>query len=181
MDLEKLYREDHTLFKVIIGGFNTKIGLRRTSEERHIETHGLEWNEQGERLSEFIMANKTIHGNSQFRKPHPQRRTWVSLNGEYRNEIDYIIVNRRSCLTDVTVVPKFCTESDRQLLRERFYFSRKGEEAAKFQNRNPRNTANWDFFKSLVGCWEDAVIDNIDEEHHGLIQYLHASTQKYSS
>uniref|UniRef100_A0A0K0D6G5 Craniofacial development protein 2-like n=1 Tax=Angiostrongylus cantonensis TaxID=6313 RepID=A0A0K0D6G5_ANGCA len=49
MDLERFYREDHTFFKVIIGGFNAKIGLRRSSEERHIGTHGLEWNEQGER------------------------------------------------------------------------------------------------------------------------------------
>uniref|UniRef100_A0A0K0DI34 Endo/exonuclease/phosphatase domain-containing protein n=1 Tax=Angiostrongylus cantonensis TaxID=6313 RepID=A0A0K0DI34_ANGCA len=46
MDLERFYREDHTFFKVIIGDFNAKIGPRRSSEERHIGTHGLEWNEQ---------------------------------------------------------------------------------------------------------------------------------------
>uniref|UniRef100_A0A0K0CTF7 Craniofacial development protein 2-like n=1 Tax=Angiostrongylus cantonensis TaxID=6313 RepID=A0A0K0CTF7_ANGCA len=50
MDLEKFYIEDHTFFKVTIGDFNAKIGPRRTSEERHIGTHGLEWYEQGERL-----------------------------------------------------------------------------------------------------------------------------------
>uniref|UniRef100_A0A0K0D4L4 Uncharacterized protein n=1 Tax=Angiostrongylus cantonensis TaxID=6313 RepID=A0A0K0D4L4_ANGCA len=49
MDLERFYREDHAFFKVIIGGFNAKIGPRRTFEERQIGTHGLEWNEQGER------------------------------------------------------------------------------------------------------------------------------------
>uniref|UniRef100_A0A0K0DBC6 Endo/exonuclease/phosphatase domain-containing protein n=1 Tax=Angiostrongylus cantonensis TaxID=6313 RepID=A0A0K0DBC6_ANGCA len=56
MDLEKFYREDHTFFKVIIGDFNAKIGPRKMSEERHVRTHGLEWNEQGERLSELIMG-----------------------------------------------------------------------------------------------------------------------------
>uniref|UniRef100_A0A0K0D8X1 Craniofacial development protein 2-like n=1 Tax=Angiostrongylus cantonensis TaxID=6313 RepID=A0A0K0D8X1_ANGCA len=40
MDLERFYREDHTFFKVIIGDFNAKIGPRRSSEERHIGTHG---------------------------------------------------------------------------------------------------------------------------------------------
>uniref|UniRef100_A0A0K0D902 Endo/exonuclease/phosphatase domain-containing protein n=1 Tax=Angiostrongylus cantonensis TaxID=6313 RepID=A0A0K0D902_ANGCA len=70
MDLEKFYREDHTFFNVIIGDFNAKIGTRRSFEERHIGTLGLECNEQDERLSEFIMATKTIHGNSQFQKPH---------------------------------------------------------------------------------------------------------------
>uniref|UniRef100_A0A0K0DPX9 Uncharacterized protein n=1 Tax=Angiostrongylus cantonensis TaxID=6313 RepID=A0A0K0DPX9_ANGCA len=60
MDLEKFHKEDHTFFKVIIEDFNAKIGPRRTSEERHIGTYELEWNEQGERLFEFIMATKTL-------------------------------------------------------------------------------------------------------------------------
>uniref|UniRef100_A0A158PAX2 Endo/exonuclease/phosphatase domain-containing protein n=1 Tax=Angiostrongylus cantonensis TaxID=6313 RepID=A0A158PAX2_ANGCA len=116
MDLERFYREDHAFFKVIIGDFNAKIGQRRSSEERHNGTHGLEWNEEGERLSEFIMATKTIHGNSQFQKAHRQRWTWESPNGEYHNE-----------------------------------------------------------------CWEDAVVDNIDEGYDRLIQHLHFSAMKAES
>uniref|UniRef100_A0A0K0DJK5 Endo/exonuclease/phosphatase domain-containing protein n=1 Tax=Angiostrongylus cantonensis TaxID=6313 RepID=A0A0K0DJK5_ANGCA len=46
MELERYYRENHTFFKVITGDFNAKIGPRRSSEERHIRTHVLEWNEQ---------------------------------------------------------------------------------------------------------------------------------------
>uniref|UniRef100_A0A0N4W4G6 Endo/exonuclease/phosphatase domain-containing protein n=1 Tax=Haemonchus placei TaxID=6290 RepID=A0A0N4W4G6_HAEPC len=42
MDLERLYREGHTFFKVIVGNFNAKIGLKRTAEELHIGTHGME-------------------------------------------------------------------------------------------------------------------------------------------
>ncbi|KAE9418521.1 hypothetical protein Angca_003439, partial [Angiostrongylus cantonensis] len=181
MDLEIFYKEDHTFFKVIFGDFNAKIGPRRSSEEHHIGTHALEWNEQGERLSEFIMATETIRGNSQFRKPHRQRWTWESPNGEYHNEIDHIIVNRKSCLTDVAVVSKFYTGSDHRLLRARFYFSWKGEKAAKFKNLSPRTTTNWDLFNSLDGCWEDAVVDNIDEEHDRLIEHLHVSAMKAES
>ncbi|XGW08040.1 hypothetical protein V3C99_010845, partial [Haemonchus contortus] len=95
MDLERLYREDHTFFKVIVGDFNAKIGPRRTAEELHIGTHGVEWNEQGERLSEFIMTTHTIHGNSQFQKPSHLRWTWESPGGQFHNEIDHIIFNRR--------------------------------------------------------------------------------------
>uniref|UniRef100_A0A0K0DEZ4 Craniofacial development protein 2-like n=1 Tax=Angiostrongylus cantonensis TaxID=6313 RepID=A0A0K0DEZ4_ANGCA len=72
MDLERFYREDHTFVKVIIGEFNAEIGPRRSSEERHITIYGLEWNEQGEQLSEFITSTKTMYGNSQFLKPNPQ-------------------------------------------------------------------------------------------------------------
>uniref|UniRef100_A0A0K0DRN8 Endo/exonuclease/phosphatase domain-containing protein n=1 Tax=Angiostrongylus cantonensis TaxID=6313 RepID=A0A0K0DRN8_ANGCA len=75
MDWEKFYREDRTFFKVIIGDFIAKTGTRGSSEESHIGTHKLECNEQGERLSEFIMATKTIHGNSQLQKPHRQHWT----------------------------------------------------------------------------------------------------------
>ncbi|KAK6739448.1 hypothetical protein RB195_008126 [Necator americanus] len=56
MDLEKFYQEDHAFYKVIIGDFNAKVGPRRAPEELHIGTHGLQWNDQGERLSEFIMT-----------------------------------------------------------------------------------------------------------------------------
>ncbi|KAK6765441.1 hypothetical protein RB195_025382 [Necator americanus] len=86
MDLEKFYREDHAFYKVIIGDFNAKVGPRRTPEELHIGTHGLQWNDQWERLSEFIMTTKTIHGNSQFQKPSSLRWTWESPGGGYRKK-----------------------------------------------------------------------------------------------
>ncbi|KAK6749678.1 hypothetical protein RB195_001968 [Necator americanus] len=47
MDLEMFYREDYTFYKVIVGDFNAKIGLRRTPEGLHIGIHGLQRNEHG--------------------------------------------------------------------------------------------------------------------------------------
>ncbi|VDM60380.1 unnamed protein product [Angiostrongylus costaricensis] len=80
MDSEKFNREGHAFFKVIIGNLNAKTGPRRTSEERHIGIHGLEWNKQDERPSEFIMATKTVHGNSETQNPFLQRWTWGFTN-----------------------------------------------------------------------------------------------------
>ncbi|KAK6751301.1 hypothetical protein RB195_002967 [Necator americanus] len=181
MDLEKFYQEDHAFYKVIIGDFNAKVGPRRTPEELHIGTHGLQWNDQGERLSEFIMTTKTIHGNSQFQKPSSLRWTWESLGGGYRNEIDHIIVNKRFCLTDVGVVPKFYTGSDHRLLRGRFSFTKRAEKAAKFRERNPSTTINWDLFATLAGFWEDSAMDNIDEEYDRLVEHLHDCAKKAES
>ncbi|ETN68232.1 hypothetical protein NECAME_05713 [Necator americanus] len=107
MDLEKFYRKDHTFYKVTIGDFNAKIGPRRTPEELRIGTRGLQWNEQGERLFEFIMTTKTIYGNSQFQKPSSLRWTCESPGGGYRYEIDHIIASKRFCPTDIAVGPKF--------------------------------------------------------------------------
>uniref|UniRef100_A0A0K0DLL5 Uncharacterized protein n=1 Tax=Angiostrongylus cantonensis TaxID=6313 RepID=A0A0K0DLL5_ANGCA len=103
---------------------------------------------------------------------HSQRSKWESHSGEYYNEIDHIIVNRK--------FPKFYTGSDHGLLRARFYFSRKGEKAARLKDRGPRTTTNWDLFNSLVGCSEVAVVDNIDEEYDP-IEHFHVSAMKAES
>uniref|UniRef100_A0A7I5EEL4 Reverse transcriptase domain-containing protein n=1 Tax=Haemonchus contortus TaxID=6289 RepID=A0A7I5EEL4_HAECO len=181
MDLERLSREDHTFVKVIVGDFNAKIGPRRTAGELHIGTHGMEWNEQGERLNEFIMSTHTIHGNSHFQKPSHSRWTWESPGGQFHNEIDHITVNRMFCLTDVAVVPKFYTGSDHRLLRARFRFSVRGERAMKFRKRSPKTSINWDHFASLASEWEDSVIDNIDEEYDRLVEHLHDCARRAES
>ncbi|XGW08041.1 hypothetical protein V3C99_010845, partial [Haemonchus contortus] len=96
------------------------------------------------------MTTHTIHGNSQFQKPSHLRWTWESPGGQFHNEIDHIIFNRRFCLTDVAVVPKFYTGSDHRLLRARFCFSVRGERAMKFRKRSPKTSINWDHFASLA-------------------------------
>ncbi|ETN86889.1 hypothetical protein NECAME_16062 [Necator americanus] len=60
------------------------------------------------------MTTKTIHGNSQFQKPSSLRWMWESPGGGYRNEIDHIIVNKRLCLTDVAVAPKYFKYPERK-------------------------------------------------------------------
>ncbi|VDO35368.1 unnamed protein product [Heligmosomoides polygyrus] len=40
VELEKFfYKEDHTFYKVIVGDFNAKIGLRRPRKKLHVGTH----------------------------------------------------------------------------------------------------------------------------------------------
>ncbi|VDO67880.1 unnamed protein product [Heligmosomoides polygyrus] len=151
--LWKFYKEDHIFYKVIDGDFNVNIGPRKSLEELHIGTHGLEWNEQGERLPELIISTKTIHGNSQFQRPFSLRWTWESPDGQFHNKVDHIIFNRKYCMTDVYVVSKFYTGSDYRLLRA-------------------RTTINWNLYTSLAGLWEDAVMDNVDEKYDRFVHYL---------
>ncbi|XGW24906.1 hypothetical protein V3C99_006392, partial [Haemonchus contortus] len=115
------------------------------------------------------------------RKPSHLRWTWESPGGQFHNEIDHIISNRRFCLTDVAVVQKFYTGSDHRLLRARFCFSVRGERAMKFRKRSPKTSINWDNFASLASKWEDSVIDNIDEEYNRLVEHLHDSATKAES
>ncbi|KAK6749514.1 hypothetical protein RB195_001867 [Necator americanus] len=124
---------------------------------------------------------KAIIGDFNAKKPSSLRWTWESPGGGYRNEIDHIIVNKKFCLTDVVVVPKFYTGSDHRLLRGKFPFTRRAEKAAKFRERNPRTTINWDLFATPAGFWEDSAMDNIDEEYDRLVEHLHDCAKKAES
>nr|CDJ85076.1 Endonuclease exonuclease phosphatase domain containing protein [Haemonchus contortus] len=110
MDLERLYREDHTFFKVIVGDFNAKIGPRRTAEELHIGTHGVEWNEQGsgsqhdERLAPELCRRK--------------RAAW----GAFKN-IEGVVkktknIRLRAHLFDTAVLPALTYASETWTLRK---------------------------------------------------------------
>ncbi|KAK6749171.1 hypothetical protein RB195_001649 [Necator americanus] len=124
------------------------------------------------------MTTKTIHENSQFQKPFSAYagRGSHSVEGAVINEIDHIIVNKRFCLTDFAVVPKFYTRSDHRLLRGRFSFTRREEKAAKL--RDPRTILNWDLLATPAGFWEDSAMDNIDEEYNRLVEHLHDCAKK---
>nr|CDJ93847.1 Endonuclease exonuclease phosphatase and RNA-directed DNA polymerase (reverse transcriptase) domain containing protein [Haemonchus contortus] len=180
MDLERLYRGNHTP-----SSWSSSVILTpRFSLEERLKsfTSGLtEWNEQGERLVEFIMSTHTIHGNSRFQKQSHLRWTWESPGGQFHDEIDHIIFNRRFCLTDDAVVSKFYTGSDHHLLRARFCFSMRGERAMKFRKRSLKTSINWDHFASIASEWEDSVSHNIDEEYNRLVEHLYDSARKAES
>ncbi|VDP42377.1 unnamed protein product [Heligmosomoides polygyrus] len=91
-----------------------------------------------------------------------------SPGGQFHNKIDHIIFNRKHCLTDVSVVPKFYTGSNHRLPRARFRFSRKTE-GYEIQEEESRTTISWDPYTSLTGLWEDTVTDNIDEEYDRVV------------
>ncbi|VDO37556.1 unnamed protein product [Haemonchus placei] len=94
-DLEKLYRTDHTYYKVIVGNSNSKIDSRRRAEGLHVRTHGMEQNEQGERLFEFTMSSHITYGSSLW--------TWQPPGGQFYIRANHNIFNRRYCTTGVAV------------------------------------------------------------------------------
>lgn len=88
-NLESLYSElESTISKVpnreillIIGDFNAKIGASSHQLSPNVGKFGLgQRNERGERLT-----SSSIHGHW----------TWTSPDGNYRNQIDYILIGSR--------------------------------------------------------------------------------------
>uniref|UniRef100_A0A7I4YL49 Endo/exonuclease/phosphatase domain-containing protein n=1 Tax=Haemonchus contortus TaxID=6289 RepID=A0A7I4YL49_HAECO len=82
-------------FEVIVGDFNAKIGPRRTADKLHIGTHGLEWNEQGEGLSEFIMSTHTSMASINWDHFASNASEWEdsvidSINEEYNWLVEHL-------------------------------------------------------------------------------------------
>ena len=90
-DLLELTPQKDVLF--IIGDWNAKVG----SQETHgvIGKFGLGvQNEAGQRLIEFCQENALVIANTLFQQ-HKRLYTWTSLDGQCRNQIDYILCSQR--------------------------------------------------------------------------------------
>ncbi|XP_072025376.1 craniofacial development protein 2-like [Amphiura filiformis] len=103
---------------IVLGDWNAKIG--KSSEESDIVgKHGLGTrNERGDILYDFCAINNLVIGNTLF-EHHPRRLwTWSSPGDRTRNQIDYIMVQKRwrSTLQNVRTRPSADCGSDHQLL-----------------------------------------------------------------
>ena len=91
-DLLELTPKKDVLF--IIGDWNTKVGSQETLGVTGKFGLGI-WNEAGQRLVEFFQENTLIIANTLFQQHKRRLYTWTSPDGQYRNQIDYILCSQR--------------------------------------------------------------------------------------
>jgi len=107
--------------RMVIGDFNAKVG-KYSGVGRGGDTigrHGLgKQNEAGERLVEFCEGNNLKIMNTWFEQPKRRLYTWTSPDGKHRNQIDYILINKRwySTIRDVKTKPGADCGTDHELL-----------------------------------------------------------------
>ena len=79
---------------MIIGDWNAKVG----SQERPGVTGkfglGVQ-NDAGQSLTEFCQENKLVITNTLFQQHKTKLYTWTSPDGQYQNQIDYILCSQR--------------------------------------------------------------------------------------
>ncbi|KAJ0179398.1 hypothetical protein K1T71_005110 [Dendrolimus kikuchii] len=99
-------------YNVVMGDFNAKVGLQECNEPI-IGPYGLgRRNHRGQILVNFLEMQGLFLMNS-FYKKKPQRRwTWQSPDTVTRNEIDFIMADKKHIFRDVSVVNRFNTGSD---------------------------------------------------------------------
>ena len=91
-ELLELTNKKDVLF--IIGDWNAKVGSQETPGVTGKFGLGRQ-NEAGQRLIEFCQENALVIANTLFQQHKRRLYTWTSPDGQYRNQIDYILCNQR--------------------------------------------------------------------------------------
>ena len=103
-------------------------------------------NEAGQRRTEFWQENALIIGNTLFQQDKRQFYIWTSPNGQYQNQIDYILCSQRwrSSIQSAKIRPGADRGSDHEILiaKFRFKFKKVGKTTRPFRydlNQIPYN------------------------------------------
>ena len=80
------------------------------------------WNEAGQRLTEFCQENALVIANILFQQHKRWLYTWTSPDGQYWNQIDYILCSQRwrSSIQSAKTRPGVDCGSDHELLVAKF-------------------------------------------------------------
>ena len=118
-DLLKLTPPKDILF--IIGDWNIKVGSQELPGVTGKFGLGVQ-NEAGQRLTEFCQENALVIANTLFQQHKRRFYTWTSPDGQYRNQIDYILCSQkwRSSIQSAKTRPGADSGSDHELLIAKF-------------------------------------------------------------
>ena len=130
--------EKQTYYIIVMGDFNAKVGGQTNTSERATGCIGLgQRNERGDTLVEWATSNNFKIMNTQFEKKAGRRWTWRSPDGNTKNEIEYIMTDKPSMVTDLTVINRVNNGSDHRLAMGSITLNTRAERR-KLLNKNKR-------------------------------------------
>ncbi|KAA5776015.1 hypothetical protein F3H09_33140, partial [Pseudomonas aeruginosa] len=104
-------------FNVVMGDFNAKVGVQTCDESvRGSFGYGCR-NHRGQMLVNFLQRERLFLMNSFFKKKPQRKWTWLSPDTVTKNEIDFIMTDKKHIFRDVSVISRFNTGSDHRLVR----------------------------------------------------------------
>lgn len=136
-NLNEALKECPAHYTLLIGDFNAKLGRRQDESENPLGNHGYgERNERGVKLLNFLQEHGLYSMSSFFDKKPQQKWTWISPDGKTKNEIDFIISNRKEIIHDVTTLNNFSIGSDHRMIRSRVSINTKYERIKMMRKTN---------------------------------------------
>nr|XP_022911512.1 craniofacial development protein 2-like [Onthophagus taurus] len=108
--------DDKCKYTMVMGDFNAKVGKRKG--ESCIDNCGIgNRNENGEKLVEFVEGNKFYIMNTFYNKANDKKWTWISPDGQTKNEIDFFIVDKGEIIQNVEIEQKIDIGSDHRAIK----------------------------------------------------------------
>ena len=101
--------------------WNAKVGSQETPRVTGKFVPGLQ-NEAGQKLTDFCQENALVIVNTLFQQHKRRLYTWTSPDGQYKNQIDYILCSQRwrSSIQSAKTRPGADCGSDHELLIAKF-------------------------------------------------------------
>ncbi|XP_072938827.1 uncharacterized protein [Epargyreus clarus] len=116
-DISKAIHTSKSYFTVVMGDFNAKLGVQYGDESK-VGPFGFgHRNHRGHLLANFLEKEGFYMMNSFFKKKPQRKWTWMSPDGTTKNEIDFILADKRHIFNDVSVINRLKTGSDHRMVR----------------------------------------------------------------
>lgn len=105
-------------YLVVMGDFNAQVGTCQKGEEKVLGKFGYgKRSPRGQLLVEFLLEHNLSLLNSQYKKNAKVKWTWISPDGTYKNEIDYIITNSPKNFTNTEVIQNLNFYTNHRMVR----------------------------------------------------------------
>ena len=120
--LLELTPKKDVLFMIV--DWNANVGSLETPGITSKFGHGVQ-NEPGQRLTEFCQENTLVIANTLFQQHKRRLYTWTLPDGQYRNQIDYVLCSQRwrHSIQSVKIRPGASCGSDHEFLITKFRLS----------------------------------------------------------
>ena len=163
-DILKLISENNVLY--IMGNWNTKVGNQEIPGVTRKFGLGVQ-NEAGQRLTEFCQEKALVIANTLSQLHKRWLYTWTSPDGQYRNQIDYILCSQRwrSSLQSSKTRPGVDYGSDHELLIAKFWLKLKKLGKTTRALRYDWNQISYDYIVEVTNRFKGwDLIDRVPEE-----------------
>ena len=110
-------------------------------------------NQRGDTLVEWATSKNFKIMNTQFQRKAVRRWTWRSPDGNTKNEMDYIMTDKPSMVTDVTVINRVNIGSDHMMVMGSITLNTRAERR-KLLNKNTRTRVDTQIIRTKKNTFQ---------------------------
>lgn len=171
-------------FTVLVGDFNAKLGKKQNDEETSLGCYGVgERNERGSLMLQFLLCHQLAAMNTFFKKAEHRKWTWISPDGRTKNEIDFIITDKKQTVTDVTVLNSLSVGSDHRMVRAKILLNLRTERKKLVFKNNCERWTNVDdvekYQKTINENLKDADTCNLEDLNKNIVETINVAQKKH--